>query len=138
MAKQATHVPSLRRGLSANQDVFKKTYKATFQLGRPAGAKVIPLDQAIEYWKILLSPPSLSWSTTSTPWLAWWVEYLEAKWKKSVGKDMWDQTGQFVIKSLEDESMSWWSEEGSWPGVIDEFVAYAREKREQGAAMDVE
>ena len=117
--------------------MFKKTYKATFQLGRAAGAKVIPLENAIEYWRTLLSPPSLSWSSQTTPWLEWWLEYLEAKWNKSVSKDMWDQTGLFVTKSLDDESMSWWSEEGSWPGVIDEFVAYVRCKREDGVKMDV-
>ena len=50
---------------------------------------------------------------------------------------MWDQTGLFVSKSLEDESMSWWSEEGSWPGVIDDFVAFVREKRTKGEGMDV-
>lgn len=42
---------------------------------------------------------------------------------------MWDQTGVFAMKSLEDESMSWWSEDGAWPGVLDEFVFYVREKR---------
>lgn len=46
---------------------------------------------------------------------------------------MWDQTLLFVGKSLEDESMGWWSEEGSWPGVIDEFVGFVRGKREGGA-----
>ena len=98
---------------------------------------MLPLDQAIEYWKLLLSAPSVSWTSNTTPWLFWYIEYLEGKWKKAVSKDMWDQTGLFVLKSLEDESMSWWNEEGSWPGVIDEFVAYVREKREQGAAMDL-
>ena len=42
---------------------------------------------------------------------------------------MWDQTGVFAMKSLDDESMSWWSEDGAWPGVLDEFVVYVREKR---------
>ena len=44
---------------------------------------------------------------------------------------MWDQTGKFVIKTMEahGENMSWWSEDGAWPGVIDQFVEYVREKR---------
>lgn len=49
---------------------------------------------------------------------------------------MWDQTGVFVKKSSEDESMSWWSEDGAWPGVIDEFVAYVRAKRGEGKAEE--
>ena len=124
--------------MKGNQDVFKKTYKATFALGRTAGAKVLQLETAVEYWRLLLSAPSLEWCTKTTPWLDWWIEYLESKWKKSVSKDMWDQLGQFVFKSLDEETMSWWSEEGSWPGVIDEFVAYVKAKREEGAKMDLE
>lgn len=42
---------------------------------------------------------------------------------------MWDQTGIFVLKSLEDGDMGWWSEDGAWPGVLDEFVGYVRERR---------
>ena len=122
--------------MSENPDVFTKTYKGTFLLARPSNAKVVQLDDAIDYWRLVLSAPSLQWSTDTTPWLGWWTEYLQLKWKKSVSKDMWDQTGVFVRKSLEDESMSWWSEEGSWPGVIDEFVAYVKAKREEGAKMD--
>lgn len=42
---------------------------------------------------------------------------------------MWDQLGIFVQKCTEDESMAWWSEDGAWPGVIDEFVVFVKEKR---------
>lgn len=60
-------------------------------------------------------------------------------WKKGISKDMWDQTGVFIQKSQEDESMSWWSEDGAWPGVIDEFVGFVKEKRKGGGGdgMDV-
>lgn len=52
---------------------------------------------------------------------------------------MWDQTGVFVQKSLEDESMGWWSEDGAWPGVLDDFVGYVRERRKaNNNGMDVE
>jgi DCN1-like protein 1/2 len=29
--------------------------------------------------------------------------------------------------------LSFWSEDGAWPGVIDEFVAYVKEKRGDNA-----
>ncbi|KAL9101395.1 MAG: hypothetical protein Q9163_003330, partial [Psora crenata] len=119
ISKQQAYIPALRRYLVAIPDFFQKTYKQTFLLARQPGQKVLPLEVAIEYWRTLFSPPSISWSTPTTPWLDWWVEYLEKGWKKSVSKDMWDQTGLFAKKSLEDETMGWWSEEGSWPGVID-------------------
>lgn len=50
----------------------------------------------------------------------------------------------FVQKSQGDESMSWWSEDGAWPGVLDDFVGYVKEKRgtpvvaASGDGMDVE
>ena len=110
-------------------DFFKRVYKQTFLIARLPGQKIVPLETALEYWRLLFTAPSLSWNTAGTPWLTLWLEYLESQWKKSVSKDMWDQTGVFAMKSLEDESMSWWSEDGAWPGVLDEFVVYVRDKR---------
>ncbi|KAF2225793.1 Cullin binding-domain-containing protein [Elsinoe ampelina] len=120
---------------SSDRATLKKVYKHTFTIAKAQGSKSIPLDSAIEFWRLLFSPPSLSWSTPNSPWLDWWIEFLEAKWKKSVNKDMWDQTLSFAFKTLEDESMSWWSEDSAWPGVIDEFVAWVKEKR-GGEEMD--
>lgn len=58
-----------------------------------------------------------------------WLEFLKAKYTKSVNKDMWNQTLEFFLKVMQDESLSFWSEDGAWPGVIDEFVAYVKAKR---------
>ena len=81
------------------------------------------------YWRLLFSPPSLCWNTPSTPWLDWWCEFLETKFKKAVNRDLWDQTFKLVEETLRDESCSWWDENGAWPGVIDDFVAWVGEKR---------
>jgi len=66
------------------------------------------------------SPPTAAVPQAS-PWLDWWLDYLETSWKKGVSKDMWEQMGKFVLKTMEPggEAMGWWSEEGAWPGVID-------------------
>ena len=111
---------------------MKKVYKHTFILGRPQGQKAIPLDQAIEYWRLLFSPAGLNWSSGSTPWLDWWIEFLESKWKRTVNKDMWDQLFNFAEQSLKDESLNFWSEDGAWPGVIDEFVEWVRTDKGRG------
>lgn len=29
--------------------------------------------------------------------------------------------------------MAWWSEDGAWPGAIDEFVGFVKEKRKAAA-----
>lgn len=38
---------------------------------------------------------------------------------------------EFRKRSMEDESLNWWDPEGAWPGVLDEFVVWVRNKREQ-------
>jgi len=121
---------------------FKSVYKHTFVIARPQGQKAVPLDNAIEYWKLLFTAPSMSWKSSNSPWLDWWIEFLQERWKKSVNKDMWDQTFNFAQQTLADDSMKWWSEDSAWPGVIDEFVEYVqKEKRGSGEgggeAMDV-
>lgn len=124
----------------AADSLFRRTYKTTFRIAVPAGARAIPLDMAAEYWKLVLGPQSgLEWQTASTPWLDWWLEFLDARWKKAVNKDLWEQTLRFSQETLKDESMGWWSEEAAWPGIIDEFVEWAKERRQaDGGAMEVE
>jgi len=139
LPKQHQTTLSFRRSLTTSPPFFRKTYKSTFPLARLPGAKVLPLDTAIDYWRLLFTAPSVAWSTPQTPWLEWWIEYLETRWKKAISKDMWDQTGSFMAKTLEDEGMGWWSEDGAWPGVLDEFVGFVRERRGvgEGSEMDV-
>jgi DCN1-like protein 1/2 len=46
-----------------------------------------------------------------------------------VNRDMWHMTLEFLQKAVQDESLSFWNEDGAWPSVIDEFVVYAKEKK---------
>ncbi len=46
-----------------------------------------------------------------------------------MNRDLWDQTFSLFEKTTEDESLSWWDENGAWPSVIDEFVAFVKEGR---------
>ena len=69
---------------------------------------------------------AVKWSTEKTPWLSWWTEFVNSEWKKSVNKDMWNETLKFAQLTLEDESMGFWNEESSWPSVIDEFVEWVK------------
>lgn len=93
--------------------------------------KALPRENAMIYWQMLFAPPGMIWATGSTNWLELWLEYLNAKWTKSVNKDMWNMTFDLFQKSLQDDQLSFWSEDGAWPGVIDDFVLYIKEKRGQ-------
>ena len=80
------------------------------------------------YWGMLFSPPGMEWKTPNHDWLDLWKTFLGEKWTRSVNKDMWNMTLEFALKSMSDESLSFWSEDGAWPSVIDDFVAWCKQK----------
>jgi hypothetical protein len=92
------------------------------------------------YWDLLFSSPlsAVKWTSPNTPWLDWWKEFLEASWKKSVNKDMWNETLKFAQLTLEDEAISFWNEESSWPSVIDDFVEWVKNEKRGGAEQKTE
>ena len=124
------------KGSSTVKDsLFMRVYRHAFQLAisnEKPGAKVIPLETAKACWQTLLGPhsPGLSWigKSRKTPWLDWWLEFLETK-AKGVNKDLWIETLNFAEKSVTDEDLSFWSEDASWPGVIDEFAQEAKKRQ---------
>lgn len=129
VAKQKTYVAQQVKQLPNDPALFKRVYRHTFVCARESGAKALKVDDALVYWGMLFSPAGRPWATATTNWFELWSEFLQTKWTKSVNKDMWNQTLEFANKSMQDESLSFWSEDGAWPGVIDEFVAYVKEKR---------
>ncbi|KAI9860745.1 MAG: Scaffold-type E3 ligase [Trichoglossum hirsutum] len=139
LEKQRALVPHLRKSIQTDQSLFKRVYRNTFLLARNPGQKAVALDTAIDYWNLFFRNGSgLNWNTASTPWLDWYIEYVQERWKKTVNRDMWNMTLEFVLKSTEDETLSWWEEAGAWPGVLDEFVHFVNEKREKAGKMEVE
>ncbi|KAF2838101.1 DUF298-domain-containing protein [Patellaria atrata CBS 101060] len=129
LKSMAAFVSRRRESLSNELSTFRRIYKHSFFVAKPPNQKSAPLESALEFWKVLFQSPGLEWRSANTPWLDYWLEFLEAKWKKSVNKDMWDQTLAFAEKTLLDESLSWWDENGAWPGVVDDFVEWVKERR---------
>jgi len=129
IAKQKSHVAGQIKLFSSDMTVFKRVYKHVFVCAKEKGQKALPLENAIVYWEMLFSPPGMTWETPSTNWIQLWVDFLNTSWTKSVNKDMWNQTAHFFEKTLQDETLGFWSEDGAWPGVIDSFVEYVKKKR---------
>lgn len=120
---------------------FKDIYNHTFIVALQPGQKAVALEVAVEFWRLLFTSPSLEWSSQTTPWIEWWLEFMEAKWKKAVNKDLWKQTLSFAEQTLKDDRLTFWTEESSWPSVIDDFVEYVKTDKRGGAngeAMEVE
>lgn len=140
----------LRSQIQTDPATFKKVYRFTFNICRPEGQKNVPAETATEMWRLFFSPDNGGVKIGgSTPWLEWWIEFYETKYKRPVNKDLWNMFGEMIAKIQEEEKkgavtgnsdpkagFDWWSEEGAWPGAIDEFVEWVAEKRKEGA-MDV-
>ncbi|KAM0561434.1 hypothetical protein ACHAPJ_003315 [Fusarium lateritium] len=125
------HAAYLRKqisSLSSDPALFKKVYRHAFVAGRETDQKALSLENALVYWEILFAPPGMEWKTPNHNWLELWKTFLDAKWTRSVNKDMWNMVLEFALKSLSDESLSFWNEDGAWPSVIDDFVDWCREK----------
>lgn len=129
LPKQRQYIGEQIKSLLSDPAYFKRLYRWTFGFAKENSQKALQLDTAIIYWGVLFSPPGPTLHMTSINWLDEYTNYLRESWNKSVNKDMWNQTLEFFLKALVDESLSFWSEDGAWPGVIDEFVAHVKQKR---------
>ncbi|KAM7190993.1 Cullin binding domain containing protein [Naviculisporaceae sp. PSN 640] len=114
-------------------DFFKQVYRHAFVTGKEEAQKALEKDTALGFWDTLFGPQGRPWKTKRVNWLKLWQEFLKAKWTRSVNKDMWNQTLVFAEKTMQDDTLSFWSENDSWPGVIDEFVEWCRENAHASA-----
>ncbi|KAG5929525.1 hypothetical protein E4U42_005552 [Claviceps africana] len=126
--EHAAHIKYLSSTLSKTPALFKKVYRYAFIAGREADQKALVLENAIVYWGMLFSPPGMVWKSQNHDWLELWKTFLDEKWTRSVNKDMWNMTLEFAIKSMADETLSFWNEDGAWPSVIDDFVHWCHAK----------
>ncbi|KAI2642483.1 DUF298-domain-containing protein [Xylaria nigripes] len=135
---QAVYLRNLAGIMAKDRELFRKVYRRAFVAGKEGDQRALSLDMAIIYWDILFEKPGLPWvgSTTKINWLNEWKTFLRENWKRSVNRDMWNQTLEFAFKSIDDGSLGFWSEDGAWPGVIDEFATWYRGKA--GSEMQVD
>ncbi|KAG9237737.1 Cullin binding-domain-containing protein [Amylocarpus encephaloides] len=138
IAKQRAYIKSKLPLLSTDIAYFKRVYRFVYLVARERDQKALPLDAATTYWQVLFNPPGKTFVTATTDWTALWFEFLQAKWTKTVNKDMWNQTLEFLLKAIEDETLSFWNEDGAWPSVIDDFVTYAKQKKDRSEQMETD
>ncbi|OQE44912.1 hypothetical protein PENCOP_c002G04492 [Penicillium coprophilum] len=140
MPKMQAYAKSLRERIPREPDTFRRVYRYAFPLSRMQGQRNLQFEIAAEQWRLFFTTDhgGVAWNTETTPWLDWWIEFLEERGKKPVNKDLWEQVEVFMRKSLEDEEMGWWSPDGAWPGALDDFVAWVQAKRGKGSEMEVE
>ncbi|KAF2863216.1 DUF298-domain-containing protein [Piedraia hortae CBS 480.64] len=139
LAQMKSKVGDRVASLPKDQALFDSVYKHTFEIALAPGARMIPLEVATECWRLMFGPQGFEWKTANgTPWLDVWIDFLQDKHPRPVNRDLWKQLHVFVKATMEDDTLSFWSEESSWPSIIDEFVAHMQEKKSQEDAMDIE
>ncbi|KAK3374582.1 Cullin binding-domain-containing protein [Podospora didyma] len=116
-----------------DEDYYKAVYRRAFFAGKDPEQRAVDTPVAMAFWETLFDPAIQPWQTANTDWLDAWKRYLEetwyhnGTWKRSVNKDTWNQTLEFARQTMKDGTLSFWSEDQAWPGVIDNFVAWCRE-----------
>src|ERR1700694_2177749 len=100
---------------------------------RPWMMLTLALDMAIEYWKLLLKD--------RYAYLDLWIEFLRERYNRTIPKDTWNLLYDFIQDISTDFDR--YDENGipmkhgnigAWPVIIDEFVAYGKEKTGHGTS----
>jgi len=139
LPKQKQHIANQIRLLPTDTILFKRVYRHTFYCQKERGQKALPLDNAIMSWELLFHPPGQRWVTSSTDWFKLWLKYIDEKWNKSINKDIWNQTLEFYLRTLQDETLEFWTEDSAWPSAIDDFVLFCKEQMgESPVKMDMD
>ncbi|KEZ45268.1 hypothetical protein SAPIO_CDS2058 [Scedosporium apiospermum] len=132
----SSHIKSLVSTLSHNPSYFKQVYRYAFVVGKETDQRALSLENALVFWPMLFSPPGMEWKSPSYDWLELWTSFLKEKWTRSVNRDMWNMTLEFALRTMSDETLSFWSEDGAWPSVIDEFVTWCRDTQGIGKGRE--
>lgn len=137
-AKISQYVSNQLLSARGTMEQYKAVYNHTFTLMIEERKKAIDLDQAEAFWSVLTdSNKGFPWvSKGGVDFLPLWMEFLTTKWQKAVNRDLWRQTLTFMIKAKEDDTLSFWTEESSWPSVIDDFVQWVKVEKRGEEAME--
>ncbi|KAK4154448.1 Cullin binding-domain-containing protein [Chaetomidium leptoderma] len=166
MAAHKKHVQSQIGLVRKDVTLFRQVYRSAFAAGKELGRREMGMEMALPSWGELFAPTMKRWRTANVDWFEAWTEYLtqkfwvelegakegeekgqqgqgeQGKWTRTVSRDLWNQTLLFAEKTLLDETLGFWSEDQAWPGIIDEFVVWCKEKgiakEKGGEIMEVE
>src|SRR5437763_14406943 len=108
-------IPALRQSMAQDEAFFKRIYLWTFGWARTQGQKGLPLELAIEWWKLLFQHRFQGHLDT-------WTQFLTEKWNKSVPKDTWNMLYDFVLFAEKDPGLESYDEEGTWHPIFYSLV----------------
>lgn len=111
-------MPELREGVLSGK-TLPEVYAYTFGVALEAPSKVLPLEEAAQYWALLLH----SWELREE-FCTWATGHMKGK---SINRDLWMMVLKLATEVPPD--LSTYDENPAWPVVFDDFVEYYREKK---------
>jgi len=111
-------VPRIRSEVLSGK-TLPEVYSYTFAVALETGSKVLPMEEARQYWSLLLH--------------AWPLREEFCDWAsnqsrgKTVNRDLWMMVLKLATEVPAD--LSTYDEDPAWPVVLDDFVEYYREKQ---------
>jgi len=111
-------MPELRDSVLTGK-TLPEVYAYTFGVALDAPCKVLPLDEAAQYWALLLH----DWPLRD-PFCEWATAHMKGK---SINKDLWMMVLKLATEVAPD--LSTYDENPAWPVVLDEFVEYYRAEK---------
>ncbi|EWC48177.1 hypothetical protein DRE_02281 [Drechslerella stenobrocha 248] len=117
--KMKEKIKGLRNSMQTDESFFKGVYLWTFGWAKPEGQKSLPLESAVEWWKLLLH-------NRFAGHLDRWTDFMTSEWCKSVSKDTWNMLYDFSKFAQGDPTLATYDEMASWPSVIDGYVEHYR------------
>jgi len=134
-------LPRLRRNLGTDYSYFKKVYLFTFDFAKVEGQRSVALETAQAFWGLLLPHAVAGGALAHVPdddeeerpdgtqgWNDFltqlWFDFLAEKGGKGISRDTWNMFISFT-RTVDFEKHDF---EGAWPSMIDDFVAWAKER----------
>lgn len=108
-------MPELRESVLSGK-TLSEVYAYTFSIALEAPSKVLPLEEAQQYWALLLH----DWSLRE-PFCSWANRHMKGK---AINRDLWMMVLKLATEVPAD--LSTYDENPAWPVVFDEFVEYYR------------
>ncbi|KMZ66782.1 DCN1-like protein [Zostera marina] len=104
--------------LSVNSQEFSCFYNFVFFICRENGQKSVPVNMAIDAWRIVLSGRFRL--------LSHWCDYIKKTQRHNISEDTWHQV--LIFSRCINENLDDYDPEGAWPVLIDEFVDHMYSK----------
>jgi hypothetical protein len=114
-------MPELRENVLQGK-TLPEVYAYTFSVALEPPSKVLPLDEAQQYWALLLH----DWCFREE-FCSWAEKHMKCK---AINRDLWMMVLKLATEVPAD--LSTYDDNPAWPVVFDDFVEYYREKKGAG------